>query len=427
MKHKTQNIHSTGHEKGFTLIEIASVLVIVGLALGTLSLYLKIYFNQLRFNQTMERLDKAEEVLYEFYALNGRYPCPADPTLDVDDAEFGMEHCRDVAAAGCVADGVVCINTNTGDPDGDGTNDFIMIGSLPVRTLLEELGGPTPAEGSSFRARDSYDGYAMKYTYAVTERMADPTTNSVLDPANPNLGAVNVVDENNIALTVPQASAQYIVVSHGDNQEGAHTRSGDKMPGCSVFMLDGVTPAAPGPSPSGNATERENCDYDDGIFVKGTRSFLDNDLYYDDLLTFKPSGRAQLWVKVPADVPGQSYIKNTNLGNVGVGIEDPEAKLHVDGDISAEKETYANRYCDVNGDNCFNPEDIAGSTGFKCPAGQIATGINDENNNDHVVLRCQNVFENSPNNQSCPTGEAIQSMTYNYTGTVTLNCVDINP
>lgn len=425
MKQKT---NSTYKEGGFTLIEIAAVMVIIGLALGVLSLYLKIYFNQIRFNQTMEKLDVIEEALYEFYAMNGRYPCPSDPTLDVDDAEFGLEQCRDTTVLGCVTDGIVCVNTNTGDPEGDGTNDFIMIGSLPVVTILDEnRSTATVIEGSTFRAKDSYDGYSMKYTYAVTEKMTDPTTNSVLDPANPNLGAITLIDENNVPLTSPQSTAQYVVVSHGDNQEGAYSRSGNKMPGCTVFMLDGVTPAPPGPSPTGNATERENCDYDDGIFVKGTRSFLDNDLYYDDLLTFKPSGRSQLWVKVPADSLGQSYIKNTNLGNVGVGIEDPETKLHVDGDISAEKGTYGNTYCDVNGINCFNPEDIAGSTGFKCPAGQIATGINDENNNDHVVLRCVNVFENSPNGQSCPTGKAIQSMTYNYTGTITLNCIDINP
>lgn len=418
-------------QKGFTLIEIAIVILIMGITLGMAGQYLKIYMAQVKYDATLENIKLTQSGLYEFYAQNGRYPCPADPTLSPDDPQFGVEHCRNPAVGGCVADGVVCTNVGAGDPENNGA-DYVMIGAIPVRTITEDLSvtlglDTIPIESTPFFVHNGYDGFGMKFTYAVTEQLADPSSNNTLDPANPNLGAIRLIDENNVNLTFPAATAQYIVVSQGENSEGAYNKEGIRMSGCTVLSLDGITPAPPGPSPAGNATEKENCDYDDAIFVKSPRSFVENDFYYDDVLGFKPSGRAQLWVKVAAENPGESYIKNNNLGFVGVGLENPQAPLHVDGDISAENGTWAQKYCAQDGTNCINPEDIAG-TGSKCPDGQIATGIDDEGtDDDRIELKCEAVFKTIPKGVSCPNGQAIQSMTYDTSETVTLNCVDINP
>lgn len=434
------------HQQGFTLVELAIVLLITGLALGMLAQFIQIYSAQTKRDNTIDNIKMAQSALYEFYALNGRYPCPADPSLSEDDAEYGLEHCRDTTQPGCVADGVVCTNVNSGDAQADGNEDFVMIGALPTRTILEDLSvslGLTtvPIESTPFRRYQAFDSFGMNLTYAVSQQLADSTTSDVLNPANPNLGAIRLISENNVDLTTPPASAQYVIVSHGDNSEGAYNTNGIRMSGCSVLSLDGFTPAPPGPSPAGNASEKENCDYDDAIFVKGARSLEDGDSYFDDILGFKPSGRAQLWIKVPSGQQGQSYIRNNNLGNVGVGAANPAETLHVAGDISAEKSTYAAGYCEQDGTECIDPEDIAG-TGFKCPAGTVARGVFDEDedldsdndaqtgtDDDRIVLDCIPVFQNVPVGLSCTEGAgyAIQSMTYDAAGTTTLNCIEINP
>lgn len=429
-------------QRGFTLIEIAIVILIIGVVLGMGTQFLKVYMSQLRHNTTKENIKFAQEAVYEFYAYNGRYPCPADPSLAPGDAQYGIEHCRDTAVAGCVADGVVCTDVEAGDPDSKDGADFVMIGAIPFKSLTEDLNenGVTSigTTQSNFRAVNAYDGFGMKLTYAVSEKMADPTTNNVLQPANANLGAIKLIDENGVDLTVPEASAQYIIVSHGDNMEGAYTKNGQRMPDCTVFEVDGVTPAAPGPSPAGNASERENCDYDDALFVKGVRSLRQGNGYYDDILYFKHSGRNQLWSKVPGDLAGQSNLTNNNLGFIGVGIKDPAEMLHVDGDISAAEATYAAGYCQQDGTECFNPEDIAG-TGDKCPPGHVASGMHDpftdangdgkDDEPDRIRLYCIEIFKgaHAPNTQmKCANAtDAITGLTYHLDGTIDLVCGEV--
>lgn len=406
---------------GFTLIELAVILIIVGFGITMGAQFFTLYMTQLKHDVTHNNIKLAQDAIFEFYAQNGRYPCPADPKLAVTHDDYGIERCKDNTLPGCVAD-VVCTNLEAGSPEGGGP-DFVMIGALPVRTLLEEIPGysSVPAEATGFRANNAIDGFGSLLTYAVSEKMTDETTYNVLNPANLNLGAIKLVDQNGVDLTFPPATAQYVIVSHGDNMAGGYVKGGAKQPGCEILDIDGL-PAPPGPPPTGTPSELENCDYDDAIFVKGARSLRDGPNYYDDILYFKPSGRGQLWVKVAAEVDGQSYLKNTNLGNVGVGVEVPGARLHVDGDISAQNDILGSAYCRNDNTNCLNPADID-KTGDQCPPGHIARGIHDVDNNDRVRLECVSVFENLPTDLVCPNvGEAVTGMTYDIGGNVTLIC-----
>lgn len=408
---------------GFTLIELAVILIIVGFGITMGAQFFTLYMTQLKHDVTHTNLRNAQDALYEFYVQNGRYPCPADPELPVTHDDYGVEQCKDSALPGCVA-GVVCTNLEAGSPEGGGP-DYVMIGMLPVRTMLEGEGDHSPnyIEPKEFRANQIVDGFGTLLTYAVSEKMTDPSYH-VLNAANPNLGAIKLVDQNGVDLTFPPASAQYVLVSHGDNMAGGYVKGGTKNPGCEILDIDGL-PAPPGPPPTGTPSELENCDYDDAIFVKGARSLRDGSNYYDDILYFKPSGRSQLWVKTAAEVEGQSYLKNTNLGNVGVGVDVPAARLHVDGDISAQNDILASTYCRNDNTNCINPADID-TVGDQCPPGQIARGIHDVDNNDRVRLDCVSVFENLPTDLVCPNaGEAVTGMTYDIGGNVTLICAPL--
>src|SRR5471032_1171294 len=64
-------------QRGFTLIEIAIVLVIVGLMIGGLVTPLSMQIEQRKVGETQKALDEAKEALVGFALRNGYLPCPA--------------------------------------------------------------------------------------------------------------------------------------------------------------------------------------------------------------------------------------------------------------------------------------------------------------------------------------------------------------
>ncbi len=67
-------------QKGFTLVEMAIVLVIFGLVLSALLLPLRAQREQAAQAQTINTLDNAKQALLGFAQANGRLPCPATAT-----------------------------------------------------------------------------------------------------------------------------------------------------------------------------------------------------------------------------------------------------------------------------------------------------------------------------------------------------------
>jgi prepilin-type N-terminal cleavage/methylation domain-containing protein len=67
-------------QNGFTLIEMAIVLAIMALALGSGLTILTVQLDQRRIEDTNALLSMANEALIGFALANGRLPCPASPT-----------------------------------------------------------------------------------------------------------------------------------------------------------------------------------------------------------------------------------------------------------------------------------------------------------------------------------------------------------
>lgn len=67
----------TMRERGFSLVELAIVLVVVGLMIGGLLTPLSVQIEQRRVSETQRALDEAREALIGFALRNGYLPCPA--------------------------------------------------------------------------------------------------------------------------------------------------------------------------------------------------------------------------------------------------------------------------------------------------------------------------------------------------------------
>lgn len=63
--------------RGFTLVELAMMLLIVGLVLGSMLFTLTAQVEQSNRAETLRRLESAKELLLAFAIANGRLPCPA--------------------------------------------------------------------------------------------------------------------------------------------------------------------------------------------------------------------------------------------------------------------------------------------------------------------------------------------------------------
>jgi prepilin-type N-terminal cleavage/methylation domain-containing protein len=77
--------------RGFTLVELAIALLIVGLLMVSAMLTLSAQFDQRNFEETRRRLEAAQELLISYALVNGRLPCPG--TASGDEAGGGAVVC----------------------------------------------------------------------------------------------------------------------------------------------------------------------------------------------------------------------------------------------------------------------------------------------------------------------------------------------
>ena len=79
--------------RGFTLVELAVVMAIVALLLGTLMYTLSAQSEQRNFEETRRRLEAARELLLAYAIVNGRLPCPATAASTGDESPAGGGAC----------------------------------------------------------------------------------------------------------------------------------------------------------------------------------------------------------------------------------------------------------------------------------------------------------------------------------------------
>jgi prepilin-type N-terminal cleavage/methylation domain-containing protein len=201
-------------DAGFTLIEVAIVIIILGIISAALTSSLLSYIKRSEIRSTESKLLEIDSALQTFLELNGRYPCPASLTVQQDTANFGVE----ISAGNCSTAGAVVGTTSVGSNNGAATN--VRIGAVPVRTL---------------NLPDDYimDAWGNRFTLAMTEGLATAGTYSR------DLGGVSIIDSNGNSVVQPADTAHYMIVSHGDTGLGATALGGGAAPACNPATLDG--------------------------------------------------------------------------------------------------------------------------------------------------------------------------------------------
>lgn len=176
---------------GFTLTELAMVLVIIALVLGGLLSPLATQVEARAVAETRRTMAEIKEALIGFAVLNGRLPCPAEAAV----------------ANTIVGAGLEAVDNNTG-------NCLRDAGVLPWATL-----------GVS-----ETDAWGQRYSYRVTpafaRRVSPPqqaafglSTNGTLDVRSASVNGATVAGE------VP-----VVVVSHGRNGSGGFSTAGVQLP-----------------------------------------------------------------------------------------------------------------------------------------------------------------------------------------------------
>jgi prepilin-type N-terminal cleavage/methylation domain-containing protein len=204
---------TTRKNLGFTLIEMAMVLMIIALVLGGSLPVISGQIEQQRNTETRKQLAEIREALLGFAVSNNRLPCPADGTLNT-----GVE-----ATTGGGAALVCSLNSNV-------TNS--SKGVVPWSTL-----------GVS-----ETDAWGRRFTYNVTSAFADGAdgTNDAAAAACPTSTGVSfkLCSQANLNVLIAAAGANLaanlpaVVVSHGKNGLGAYTQQGVQLTGATGDELE---------------------------------------------------------------------------------------------------------------------------------------------------------------------------------------------
>lgn len=184
------------HQSGFSLVELAIVLVIVALLTSGLLVGLSSQRNLAENKDAQHQQEIILEALLGFAISSGRLPCPADPAL--------------ATASGAGSEELQCT------PADCSTNDRICKfehGVIPWRSLgIQET-----------------DPWGSRFTYFVGREYANPITQTEKDNGIrtrftlDTVGRANIQDDSGVAVA---SDIPAVIVSHGNRSAGGYQSSG---------------------------------------------------------------------------------------------------------------------------------------------------------------------------------------------------------
>lgn len=336
-------------EKGFSLIEMAISLMVIGVLMVPAIHGYSLYLAEQQKEQTNFSLDAAASALSNFKTAYGRYPCPARGNAVRGDADYGREWREEVTPAtvpptyNCSLSASIDVVTS---------NSPVLAGGLPPNTDADVFIGVLPFRQLNLPHEVVHDGYNNRLTYAVTEALTK-------DEAFRNdRGGIEIVDtDGNQLIEGNPFSAHFVLISHNADKAGAYTREGT------------VADACPGVTDPDN----ENCDRNDAIFVVGPE-----EADFDDKVFYITADNIKQWQLSNDDQQDIHLVRDKEALAIGAGVtDDPtnfataEISLNVidDATVLVEDDSASGdlglvrtgQICESGGTDCFSPSRISGT------------------------------------------------------------------
>lgn len=224
--------------RGFTLVEIAVVLLVLALLLGILATFSGGLVAQQRREITRQRLQGVDTALALFVAQNKRLPCPANGQLASSNGSAGVENLSSSTCANDQAHGVVpwrALGLAEQDvTDGWGNRFTYRVATAFVQTGSMNFTRCDPAGASTatlLSAPDATNGYCTSVGSSTTSFTASEWINPSRVTAGKGLRVINlanttIMDPGLPTTTTPTTGAAYVVISHGENAAGAYNNQG---------------------------------------------------------------------------------------------------------------------------------------------------------------------------------------------------------
>lgn len=187
---------NTHCRRGFTLLEMSIVLVIIGVVTGGIMVVFSKSIERRQAQETQVKMQAIQQALLDYRRAFGRIPCPADVTLSLSSASFGTESSN--SGNDCAGANNVVLTAST-----------VYLGMAPVRALRLPDGM-------------AIDGWGRRIMYAVDKNLAATDAFSTVAISD----ATTRLTIKDAGAATKTASAVYVLLSYGPNGHGAYPRSG---------------------------------------------------------------------------------------------------------------------------------------------------------------------------------------------------------
>lgn len=249
--------HSAPGARGFTLVEMALVLLIVGLLAAVFLPATNTLLDNNRRKETRAKLEALEQSMVRFVMVNRRLPCPADGDLPPGNANQGLELAAGGACTALALTNGVVPWRSLGVAQGDALDAWNTMISYRVWGGAGVAGSLTLPDGMNMQALDPTNAGAVN-TWLATRGLR--VCNAVACAPASAAELASKANGNGVA---------YVLVSHGANRFGGFSADGNYL----------GTSSGPAPGPLENINRN----------TLALRATSPNDFYIDTDFTENPA------------------------------------------------------------------------------------------------------------------------------------------